>query len=62
MVLRLTSMIDKLAIQVGVRHSIKQRYAIFLTDKQVFLLMFSTASSKQQSYCSDDLGYPLLAI
>ena len=47
MVLRLPSMIDTLAIQAGVRHSIKQKYDIFLTDKQVFLLIFSTASSKQ---------------
>ena len=64
MVSRLPSEIDALAIQAGLRrHPITQRYVIFQTDKQVFLLIVSTASSKQQpSYCSDDLGYPLMAV
>ena len=56
-------MIDMLAIYSEIRRSIKQRYALFLIDKRVFLLTVSTASSNQQSfYCTDDLGYPLLTV
>lgn len=63
MVSRLPSTIDTLAIWAGARRSINQGYDLFLTDKQVFLLIVGTASLKQSpSYCTAAMGYPLLAI